>query len=245
MRSFTIDVAIIGGGPGGTEAAQWAARKGLSVAVISNSPPGGRAFWSSLLPSKIWLHTAHRWEQIRHAPFDGITTPQLFNAGTMPERISRTSQQHSEQLRETLQQLGIQWANGTATLTAPGEISVEGENQAPLRIQARAVIIASGSLPRFTADIRPDMERIIAPRLMTRLRTLPQTLIMIGGGVTGTGICNGICRTGGERHGCYGPGATVAPAGSGGFARSGGLFPHSKGNTHPYQHPRQIREAEW
>ncbi len=186
MRSITIDVAIIGGGPGGTEAAQWATRKGLSVAVISNSPPGGRAFWSSLLPSKIWLHTAHRWEQIRYAPFDGITTARLFNANTMPERISRTSQQQSEQLRETLQQLGIQWVNGTATLTAPGEISVEGENQAPLRVQARAVIIASGSLPRFTADIRPDMERIIAPRLMTRLRTLPRTLIMIGGGVTGT-----------------------------------------------------------
>ena len=178
MASLTIDVAIIGGGPGGLEAAQQAARAGLKTAIISNSPPGGRATWSSLIPSKIWLKEAYQWAQ--HASNKG------FDASHLPKKIQHFSQTLSNDYQKQLQQLGIHWITGSGTLTDPGRIQVEGLQQEITTIYARYTIIATGSLPRFTEQLRPNGQRIIAPRLMAQLDQLPRSLIMIGGGVTGT-----------------------------------------------------------
>ncbi len=188
MTTITIDVAIIGAGPGGLEAARHAAQAGLTTAIISNHPPGGRATWSALLPSKVWLHTAH--QRLTAAVSDPL------NVRELPQRIHQLSEEQSQHYRQMLDQQGIRWIAGTARLTEPGLIVVETEQSDSLTISARYTIVATGSLPRFTDTLRPNGERIIAPRLMTRLNQLPRSLIMVGGGVTGTEYATALAELG-------------------------------------------------
>lgn len=189
-------IVVIGGGPAGVEAAVAAAQGNTQVTLISEGPLGGRTGWDSLLPSKVWLHAAEVAGVAAHAAAEGV---QLGAAQVEPAavlgRIKAVAQRWSEREAQRLQAAGVNVINGVAAFSGPHELVVRnGENQQVLA--ADAIIIATGSVPRFPPTMKPDGQRIIAPRFASHLSTLPPDMIVIGGGPTGSEFASLFSRLG-------------------------------------------------
>lgn len=178
-------IIIIGGGPAGIEAARAAATAGAAVTLISEGPVGGRAGWDSLLPSKVWLAAADIAGRLADSPYtDAATTPA---PATILAQLQRAKAVWNTQQAAALQALGVTIHFGVATVETANQIVVRDESGQPVTtLIGDAVILAAGSVPIFPPTLRPDGKKVIAPRLMSGLKTLPTSMIVIGGGATGT-----------------------------------------------------------
>ncbi len=171
------DLAIIGGGPAGVTAALEAARHGAAVTLISDGPIGGRAGWHSLLPSKILLHAADE-----HGTQD-LLTPQALQEVTA--HIHQVAEAFNGQETQLLEAAGVALLQGKARFTGPHELTItQGEESRTLAFHK--AIIASGSVPIFPPGMKPDGQRILAPRFTKHLTALPESMIVVGGGFTGS-----------------------------------------------------------
>lgn len=180
------NVIIVGGGPAGIEAAKTVALAGGKATLISNGPIGGRAGWHSLLPSKVWLSTADALGMIQGASSLGLTTKSAEpDIGKVLSRIQTLTESWSQAQAEGLRQLGVVLISGSASFKDESTIVVQDKDGKTKKLAADAVIVASGSVPIFPANMKPDGKRIIAPRFAKALQALPKSIIVVGGGVTG------------------------------------------------------------
>jgi dihydrolipoamide dehydrogenase len=162
---------IIGGGPGGIEAARTATQAGAKVTLIADGAIGGRAGWHSLLPSKVWLGGVEGHGR-------GIDTQRVLT------RLHETRDAWSVQQERMLRELGVSLIRGTVAFS--GERAVVVANGDDTRtLTADRFIVATGSVPVFPEQLKPDGRRVIAPRLMSSLNTLPRSIVVIGAGATG------------------------------------------------------------
>lgn len=178
---------VIGGGPGGIEAALRGARGGLQTALIHNAPIGGRSTWSSLLPSKAWLQIAETVRKGQGHPVLGRMTRETteLDHDTLRAWIRKTSEEQSSTQRRKLEEAGVTFISGMAQWRQLGEVVLKKEEE-EMTLAYDHIIVASGSGPRFLPTVKPNKDRIIAPKLSPALREIPGRMIMIGGGVTGT-----------------------------------------------------------
>lgn len=170
-------LVIIGGGPAGVAAASAADTSSTDVTLVSNAPLGGRAGWHSLLPSKVLLTAS---DLLHHA---GVDTPAYAE---MVTEIQRVADQYHGSLQGTLEARGVQIRMGTARFTGPHALEVitdAGETQS---LSFDYALVASGSGPIFPPGLKPDGQRIWAPRFVKHRHTMPERIIVVGGGVTGT-----------------------------------------------------------
>jgi dihydrolipoamide dehydrogenase len=161
---------VIGGGPGGIEAARTAAQAGAQVTLIADGAIGGRAGWHSLLPSKVWLGGVEGHGR-------GIDPQRVLS------RLQETRDQWSAQQERTLREMGVSLIRGTAAFDSEHSIVADGDDTQMLT--ADRFIVATGSVPVFPELLKPDGRRVIAPRLMSSLSALPRSIVVIGAGVTG------------------------------------------------------------
>lgn len=181
-------IVVIGGGPAAVEAAA-AAQAGARVTLVSEGPIGGRAGWDSLVPSKVWLGVADLLGELRAAEALGLgalPSPQVQPQAVLA-RIRAVAQSWSDQAVQRLSAAGVSWMSGAASFTGTHSLSVRaGEGQPATSLTADAIIIATGSVPRFPPGLRPDGKRVLAPRFASSLDTLPEDIIVVGGGATGS-----------------------------------------------------------
>lgn len=181
------EVLVIGGGPAGVVAARVAARAGASVTVVSDGGIGGRAGWHSLLPSKVWLAAADAVGSHAQGTALGLesgmvqATPQAILA-----RIRETTKAWNVREEESLRTLGVDLVQGTASFIAPDEIRVESADGDPVTIHTDKVIVAAGSVPIFPPDMKPDGTLILAPRFASHLERIPESIVVVGAGPTGS-----------------------------------------------------------
>jgi dihydrolipoamide dehydrogenase len=191
-------VIVVGGGPAALETARIGAGRGLHVTLVTGLPVGGRATFGSLLPSKIWLHAAEvhpgaggtASAHAAAAPTasahagaaDGGTAPDIPH---ITETIAREQQSWSEDGAARLESLGVRIVRGSARIRGAGRLTVTPESGEEHEVSADRIVLATGSEPIFYDGMRPDGERIIAPRHTQKLTALPESLTMVGGGVTG------------------------------------------------------------
>jgi dihydrolipoamide dehydrogenase len=179
-------VVVIGGGPAGVAAALEAAMLGGEVTLIHAEPIGGRAAWHSLVPSKVYLTAADRLQEALHQPVLGLTGAAPAPAlAAMRERIAAEAEAWSRWQVEQLARAGIAVVAGTAKLAGRDRISVGRDGGEAATLDFDKAVIASGSLPVFLPEVKPDGRRILAPRLAGKLAAWPEHLIILGGGVTG------------------------------------------------------------
>lgn len=192
-------IVVVGGGPAGIEAATAAAQAGASVTLVSEGPVGGRAGWDSLLPSKLWSGTAElvgHLEGARARGVTGVAAPRAEPA-VVVARIRELARAWSVQEAQRLEALGVRIVMGIASLAGPQTLMLAGgDGRAPATLEADAIIIAAGSVPRFPPAMRPDGKRVLAPRHMSALEALPPDLIVVGGGVTGSEFVSLFSRLG-------------------------------------------------
>ncbi len=177
---------VLGGGSVGVHAAVEAAKQGAAVTLISEGEIGGRTTWDSLVPSKVLLTAADTLLDAFYAPHRGVkVAAEGADLADLMERIRQRTHQWGEMQHQALQRAGVQIIHGVASFISPYMVKVqaeEGEQEVPFDV----ALIATGSVPIFPPSMKPDGKRILAPRFMSSLQTLPEHLLMVGGGVTGS-----------------------------------------------------------
>jgi dihydrolipoamide dehydrogenase len=179
-------IIVVGGGPAGIEAAKAAARAGGQVTLISEGPVGGRAGWHSLLPSKVWLTAADTAGLVAETPSLRAGERQSDPAAIVAE-IQAVKERWNEQQLEELKTLGVEIVNGVASFESPHQLVVKDEEGREVsRLHGQAVIVSAGSVPFFPPDLRPNGKNILAPRFASKLNPLPESVVVIGAGATGS-----------------------------------------------------------
>ena len=188
-------IAIIGGGPGGYEAALVAAELGADVTVIDRSGLGGACVLWDCVPSKTLCSTVEVVTWMEQAPSLGLTSEQPsldIDLPTVFQRILWLANAQSQDVEKKVEQAGVKIVRGTGRLTGPHEISVDnGET-----VEADAILIATGSSPRALGSAPTDGARILNARQVYDLQSVPERLIVIGSGATGAEFAHAFNRLG-------------------------------------------------
>ncbi|WP_276309046.1 NAD(P)H-quinone dehydrogenase [Specibacter cremeus] len=184
-------LAILGGGPGGYEAAMVAASLGSRVTIIERAGLGGSAVLSDVVPSKTLIATADAMTRSLDLAELGVH----FSAGEgqplmhadlkmVNERLLGLARDQSADIREGLERMGVRIIIGHGTLLDNHTIDVDrGETREIVR--ADAILVSVGAHPRELATAQPDGERILNWAQIYDLKELPRELIVVGSGVTG------------------------------------------------------------
>jgi pyruvate/2-oxoglutarate dehydrogenase complex dihydrolipoamide dehydrogenase (E3) component len=195
----TQSVAIIGGGPGGYEAAIAAAQLGAEVTVVERAGIGGSAVITDVVPSKTLIATADAAVAIKGAGELGV---QLFargaegkplkpeiaiNLGAVNKRLLSLARQQSDDMRASLVEAGVRIISGYGRLDSDNAVVVStGPGGTDFdRIEADTLLVSVGASPRELPSAKPDGQRILTWTQLYDMTSLPEHLIVVGSGVTG------------------------------------------------------------
>lgn len=189
-------VVIIGGGPGGYEAALVAAQLGAQVSVVDRDGLGGAAVLTDVVPSKTLIAAAEILTRAVEGArlglqFDQRDTSYARVGVDLPklnERIRDLAVRQSEDIHERLRSERIEVVRGEGYLLAADRVGVRNSDVA---LDADIVLIATGARPRELVDAQPDGQRILTWKQLYDLDELPEHLIVVGSGVTGAEFASG------------------------------------------------------
>jgi dihydrolipoamide dehydrogenase len=177
---------VIGGGPAGITAALEAANCGARVTLVSSEPVGGRANWHSLVPSKVLLTAADHLGEAAHNPALGLAgAPPEPDLPSLRDRIADQARAWHRHHVSLLESRGVGIVSATARFLDAHRVELSREGADAETMSFDKAVIATGSLPIFLPDIKPDGKRVLAPRLAGKLAEWPAHMIVVGGGVTG------------------------------------------------------------
>lgn len=196
FESTADRVIIIGGGPGGYEAALVAAQLGADVMLIERNRCGGAAVLTDVVPSKSLIATAERMEEIERADSLGIRISQDGqNVGTsdnvtadlqaVNKRILALADAQAKDIYDGLIRSGVKAIQGDATLVDRDHVKVVETGGTEYTLEASTILVSVGAHPRELDSARPDGERILTWTQLYTLDEIPEHLIVVGSGVTG------------------------------------------------------------
>ena len=186
MSSF--DVVIIGSGPGGYVAAIRCAQLGLKTAIIEKySTLGGTCLNVGCIPSKAMLASSHHYSEIAHFADHGIEIAGevKVNLEKMIARKQAIVDQTSGGVKFLMDKNKITVFEGTGSFVDATHVAVAKADETSETLEAKNIIIATGSKPSSLPFIKIDKERIITSTEALKLTEVPKHLIIIGGGVIG------------------------------------------------------------
>ena len=182
-----FDVCVVGGGPGGFAAATRAAAHGAAVCLIEARELGGVCLNTGCIPSRAIGTTATVASLIRRGGRFGVKVP--APEIVWPDVIARKDRvvrRLRDGLTQLAQQRRIQLVAGRAVLRGAGQVAATPAGSAAATVvEARTVIVATGSRPRSWAIAPFDGRRILSSDDLLRAAQLPRRLAIIGGGVIG------------------------------------------------------------
>jgi NAD(P)H dehydrogenase (quinone) len=195
-------VVIVGGGPGGYEAALVAAQLGATVTVVDRDGVGGSAVLTDCVPSKTLIATADVMTDVEESAELGLR----FDAGggavaprnaisvdlkMVNDRVKRLARDQSEDIARRLRREGVELVQGSGRLDGPQAVVARLDDGSEQRYDADVVLLATGAHPRILPTARPDGERILTWEQVYELDELPERLIVVGSGVTGAEFASG------------------------------------------------------
>jgi NAD(P)H dehydrogenase (quinone) len=179
-------VAILGGGPGGYEAALVATQLGAEVTVIDEDGLGGACVLTDCVPSKTLIESSSTMTSLGRSASLGLQLENGANpvvevdAPALYARIKALAAAQSHDIAEHVAAEGVRVIQARGQLTGAHTIDAAGTT-----VAADVVLIATGASPRTLPDAVPDGERILTCRQLYDLPELPEELIVVGSGVTG------------------------------------------------------------
>jgi dihydrolipoamide dehydrogenase len=191
MSNTTVDLAIIGSGPGGYVAAIRAAQLGMKVAIIEEHHLGGICLNWGCIPTKALLRTAEIAHTLHHLEDFGISKISYsFDMEKIVQRSRSVANKLSSGIQHLLKKNKVQIIEGRGTLagapTAKGvEVIINKKDQKTQSLMAKKVIIATGASPRVLPGLEPDGTHIWTYREALLPAALPKSLLVVGSGAIG------------------------------------------------------------
>ena len=179
-------VAILGGGPGGYEAALVAAQLGADVTVVDDAGLGGACVLTDCVPSKTLIESSTTMTSLGRSASLGLQlengdNPEVdVDAPALYARIKALAMAQSNDITEHVAAEGVRIIHARGRLTGPHTIEADG-----ITVHGDVILITTGASPRVLPEAVPDGERILTCRQLYDLPELPEELIVVGSGVTG------------------------------------------------------------
>jgi NAD(P)H dehydrogenase (quinone) len=177
---------IIGGGPAGNTAATYAARLGAKVTMIERDVIGGAAHLWDCIPSKTMIATGGAMSFLRRSTGMGLeqASPEV-DTEALTSRIEGIKNHLQHGIVQLLQSQGVRLVSGTARFVGPHSVHVEGVDGLDEMIEFDNALISTGSRPRIPDWCVPDGHRILTTRDCYPPKVFPESITVIGSGVTG------------------------------------------------------------
>ena len=185
MATHTFDVAVVGTGPGGYVAAIRCAQLGLSVATVEDDRPGGVCLNWGCIPTKALLRNAEVVTLLGRAAEFGIRLSGFeANYAEAVQRSRKVADRMAKGVEFLFRKNKITLFPGRGTLTAKNAVEVKGATAAET-IEARALILATGSEPKSLPGVAIDEKTVISSNGAVRNERAPKSIAVIGAGAVG------------------------------------------------------------
>ena len=199
-------MVIVGGGPGGYEAALVARQLDGEVTLVERRGLGGSAVLTDVVPSKTLIAASEAMTEIRraeevglrlHSGAESLAAAVGVDLGQVNRRIRDLAHAQSQDIRERLLAEGVRLIDGTGRLDGASQVvatTADGDERLPADI----ILVATGASPRELPEAMPDGERIFTWTQLYDLERLPEHLIVVGSGVTGAEFASAYRALGAE-----------------------------------------------
>ncbi len=189
---YRVKIVVVGGGPGGYEAALVAAELGAEVTLVERSGMGGACVLFDCVPSKTLCTAAEAVTWFEQAEGLGLGSPEVkADLRVLFDRIESLSRAQSSDVERRISQSGVRIVNAAGRFVDPHTIEAGRE-----RFAGEAILIATGSAPRELPSAKPDGVRILNGRQVYDLDVVPEHLIVVGSGATGVEFAHAFNRLG-------------------------------------------------
>jgi len=175
------DICIIGAGWAGYSAATRAKQAGLSVCLVERSAVGGTCLNRGCIPTKVMVNSAKQFLATKKFPNLGIdVSAAKINFEKVQSRKNAIVDKLNKGMQFQLKTKGVDLVQGKAKIVGAGEISVDSKS-----IKAKNIIIAIGSKPTDLPFLKFDQKKIISSDDILDIKFIPESLLIVGGGVIG------------------------------------------------------------
>jgi len=177
----TVDLVVLGGGSGGYAAALRASELGMTVVMVEKDKVGGTCLHRGCIPTKALLHSAETVDVIKEAGQFGIKgTFESVDVAAVNAYKGKVVEGLYKGLSGLVKSRGIEVVQGTGTLVSPTAVEVDGR-----RIEARHVLLATGSVPKTLPGLELDGVRVISSDEALNLDHVPASAVILGAGAIG------------------------------------------------------------
>ena len=194
----TYDLAIIGSGPGGYVCAIRAGQNGLKTVVIEKDPRvGGTCTLRGCIPTKAILHSADVFDEAKHGASIGVKANPELDMEQVRKFKEDVASKSSKGIEFLFRKNKVERIHGHGRLAGPGKVSVTGPDGKVQTVEAKHIVLATGSAPRLIPGLT------LGPRVMTSDELLenvvvPKRLIVLGAGAVGCEFASAYRRFGSE-----------------------------------------------
>ncbi|MDR1784937.1 MAG: dihydrolipoyl dehydrogenase [Spirochaetaceae bacterium] len=192
-----MDALVLGGGPGGCEAALVAAQRGARVTLIEERTLGGTCLNRGCIPAKSLLASAEALEWVRAAGTFGITAGE--GAANVPAVYGRKDAVVSSLVKGMeflLQARKVRVVSGHGRVSGPDSVTLTAPGGSVERLSFDALILAAGSVPSIPPVFAYDGDRVLSSDDALSLGSIPASIVLIGGGVIGCELAQFFARLG-------------------------------------------------
>ena len=196
----STQVLVIGGGPGGYVAAIRAGQLGLKVLLIEKDELGGECLNRGCIPSKALIHASLLYSAVRTEGADiGVrATDVTFD---LPQTIRWKDAVVAKErggVASLLKSAGVNVLKGEARFTGPRSVDFAAPDGGHERVDFEQAIVATGTVPMVLKGFEPDGTTVITSTDILQMTTLPHSLLVLGGGVSGCELGEFLARVGVE-----------------------------------------------
>jgi dihydrolipoamide dehydrogenase len=214
MQVRQVDVAVIGAGTAGLNARRQVEKDGRTALLIESGPYGTLCARIGCMPSKLLIAAADAVHEVAGAGRFGIRVPDgvAVDGSAVLARVRRERDRFvGFVVRDTEAIPAPQRLRGRARFVGPGALEVTPEDgEAPLRVEARAVVIATGSEPVVPEPFAAIREHVMVNDDVFELADLPESLAVIGTGIIGLELGQALARLG-VRTAFFNPRVSLGP----------------------------------
>ena len=188
MTDTQFDLVVIGGGPGGYVCAIRAAQLGLKTACVEKRGAlGGTCLNVGCIPSKALLQSSHKYEEAAHglAAHGVKVNGAALDLPTMMSRKDKVVTDLTKGVEFLFQKNKVAYVKGAARLLGANKISVAANGAAGQTIEAKNIVIASGSEVMPLPGVEIDEQQIVSSTGALTLAKVPDHLVVVGAGYIG------------------------------------------------------------